>query len=79
MKCKSCKCSFQRSYKYRAYRGDTNKNIYLYLRESVGIKATSRLLSISKTTVIKKIKLMASKIVKTILNEKHKYYELVET
>ena len=76
--CKSCKCSFQRSYKYKTYKGDTNKSIYLFLRESVGIKATSRLLSISKTTVIKRIKMMASKIQKPILNEKHKYYELDE-
>ncbi|QTE21137.1 IS1 family transposase [Polaribacter cellanae] len=76
--CKSCKCSFQRSYNYNAYEKDINRNIYLFLRESVGITATSRLLSISKTTVIKRIKMMASKIVKPILNEKYQYYELDE-
>tara|TARA_R110002051_G_scaffold181774_1_gene251306 strand:+ start:80904 stop:81059 length:156 start_codon:yes stop_codon:yes gene_type:complete len=50
----------------------------LFLRVSAGITATSRLLSISKTTVIKGIKIMASKIHKPIINEKHPYYELDE-
>jgi len=54
--CKSCKLSFQRSYIYKAYKTDMNKNIYRLLRESVGITATARLLSISKTTTIKRIK-----------------------
>ena len=76
--CQECRYSFQRSYRYKAYKEDTNKNIYLFLTESVGIKATSRLLSISKTTVIKRIKMMASKIQKPILKEKHQYYELDE-
>tara|TARA_R110002051_G_scaffold181774_1_gene251303 strand:+ start:76618 stop:77289 length:672 start_codon:yes stop_codon:yes gene_type:complete len=76
--CKSCKCSFQRSYRYKAYKEHTNKNIYLLLRESVGIKATSRLLSITKTTVVKRIKMMASKIQKPIIKEKNQYYELDE-
>lgn len=76
--CKKCKYSFQRSYQYQAYRKNTNKNIYSFLRESVGITATSRLLSISKTTVIKRIKTMASQITAPILNERYQYYELDE-
>lgn len=76
--CKQCKYSFQRSYCYKAYGKNINRNIYNYLKESVGITATSRLLAISKTTVIKRIKFMASKITKPILNEKHQYYELDE-
>ena len=76
--CRQCKYSLQRSYQYKAYKEDTNKNIYLFLRESAGITATSRLLSISKTTVIKRIKEMASMIKKPTLSEKYQYYELDE-
>lgn len=76
--CSVCKHSFQRSYTYKAYKTDINKNIYRFLTESVGVTATARLLSISKTTVIKRIKHMASLIVKPIINEKHQYYELDE-
>ena len=76
--CKGCKRSFQRSYRYKAYKRGTNRSIYNLLKESVGITATSRLLLISKTTVIKRIKYMGSLIVKPITNEKHQYYELDE-
>ncbi|WP_298507396.1 IS1 family transposase [uncultured Kordia sp.] len=76
--CKACKHSFQRSYNYNAYKIDTNKNIYQLLRESVGVTATSRLLSISKTTIIKRIKQMGCLITKPLFNEHHQYYELDE-
>src|SRR5690554_1083380 len=76
--CKHCKTSFQRSYHYKAYHKTTNKSIYDFLTESVDIRSTSRLLSISKTTVIKRIKYMASLIKKPIPKEKFQYYELDE-
>ena len=76
--CKTCRCSFQRSYSYKAYKAAINKNIYRFLKEGVGIRSTARLLSISKTTVIKRIKHMASNIKKPKLNEKYQYYELDE-
>lgn len=76
--CKNCKYSFQRCYAYTAYRKEINKNIYCLLKESVGIRSTSRLLSISKTTVIKRIKYMASLIIRPIMSERHQYYELDE-
>ncbi|WP_232829265.1 IS1 family transposase [Aureibaculum luteum] len=76
--CKSCKISFQHKYHYNAYKIDTNKNIYHLLKESVGIRSTSRLLSISKTTVMKRIKYMGSLISKPIYNEKFQYYEIDE-
>ena len=76
--CKTCKTSFQRSYNYKAYNKNTDKRIYNYLKESVGIRATARLLSISKTTVINKIKQLALKVEKPVLIEKHQYYELDE-
>jgi IS1 family transposase/transposase-like protein len=76
--CKYCKTSFQSRYVYNAYQVNVNKSICQYLKEGVGIRATSRLLNISKTTVIRKIKLMASKTNIPIINEKHQYYELDE-
>lgn len=77
-RCKRCKVSFQSTYNYKAYRKDIDKNIYSLLIESVGVRAIGRLLKISKTTVISRIKSMASKIIKPILGEKHQYYELDE-
>ena len=72
--CKNCKSSFQRRYSYVAYYKETNAKIYLLLKESVGITSISRLLHISKTTVINRIKKMAAQIVKPKFNEKHQYY-----
>ena len=76
--CKNCKSSFQIRYSYVAYYKETNAKIYLLLKESVGITSISRLLHISKTTVINRIKKMAAQIVKPKFNEKHQYYELDE-
>lgn len=76
--CKTCKYSFQDTYNYNAYENSINKKIYNLLKESVGITATSRLLSISKTTVIKRLKIMAAIVVKPDMEERHQYYELDE-
>ena len=76
--CKSCRYSFQETYCYNAYNDNINKHIYSLLKESVGITATSRLLSISKTTVIKRLKMMAALVVKPDIVESHNYYELDE-
>lgn len=76
--CKNCKTSFQRNYTYMAYNKHINNSIYNFLRESVGINSTSRLLVISKTTVLKRIRKMASQVIKPIIDEKNLYYELDE-
>jgi len=77
-RCKLCKVSFQNTYNYKAYRKETDIEIHNLLIESVGVRAIGRLLKISKTTVISRIKRMASKINKPILGEKHQYYEIDE-
>jgi len=77
-RCKRCKVSFQSTYTYKAYKKGVDKSIYSLLTESVGVRAIGRLLKISKTTVICRIKRMASKLSKPILDEKHQYYELDE-
>jgi len=76
--CKLCKVSFQNTYNYKSYRKETDKEIHNLLIESVGVRAIGRLLKISKTTVISRIKNIASKINKPILAEKHQYYEIDE-
>ncbi len=76
--CKTCKISFQRAYKYNAYNKQINRDIVAFLKESVGINATSRLLKISKTTVLTRILKMASNIIKPKFNEHNQYYEIDE-
>lgn len=64
-------------YKYQAYLPDINNRIVALLKESVGIRGIGRILKISPTTVIKRIKLIASTIQKpTILI--NKVYEMDE-
>lgn len=76
--CRDCNKSSQRSYSYHAYKLNTNELIYKLLCSSVGIIKTARFLGISKTTVIKRIKYMASLITIPDYNEIHQYYELDE-
>ncbi|MGK0386605.1 MAG: insertion element IS1 protein InsB [Patiriisocius sp.] len=76
--CKCGKKSYVASYSYKAYKDTTNNNIVAFLLEGVGIRFTARLLRISKTTVISRIKKIASQIIKPIWEEKHQYYELDE-
>ncbi|MGL4632314.1 MAG: IS1 family transposase [Leadbetterella sp.] len=61
--CKSCKKSSIGFYKYNAYNKGINENIIALTKENVGILGTARLLRISATTVIKRIKKIASQIV----------------
>lgn len=62
--CKKCKKKFIGNYSYNAYHRSTNHNIQQLITEGVGISGVGRLLSISKTTVLKKILKIASNIVK---------------
>ncbi len=76
--CKNCAVSFQSNYSYRACNKNVNKKIYLLLKEGVGILSTSRLLSISKTTVINRIKHMSKLVKNPIIQEFNQYYEVDE-
>ncbi len=62
--CKRCRKKFVMNYSYNAYHKGTNHNIQQLIKEGVGINSISRLLSISKTTVLKKILIIASAVVK---------------
>lgn len=60
--CKKCKKSQQYSYTYRACIENTNSKLVSLLKEGCGIRSISRLLKISPTTVIERIKEIAIKI-----------------
>ncbi len=71
--CKECRSTFLESYSYKACSKDTNKNITLLLKEGVGILSTSRLLGISKNTVMSRILKIASGITKPTIPLKRRY------
>jgi len=76
-KCKSCKKSQQAVYQYNAYSTALNKNIIALTKEGVGIRGTARLLDISPTTLISRIKKIATEIKEPLLI-KGKTYEVDE-
>lgn len=56
--CKICSGSFQDSYSYKAYQKPTNNLIIKLLKESCGVLSISRIIGISKNTVLsRKLKL----------------------
>lgn len=76
-RCKSCGRSHQSSYAYNACRENTDRWIIHLNRECCGIRSISRLLKISKTTVISRIKKLADGIRKPLVF-KGKSYEVDE-
>ena len=76
-KCKSCNKSQQASYAYRAYDQNLDHNIIALTKEGVGIRGMARLLGISPTTLIARIKRIAAEIKEPVL-VKGKTYEVDE-
>ncbi len=76
-RCKSCGKSHQSNYTYKACQGNTDRWIIQLNRECCGIRSISRLLGISKTTVITRIKKLADSIRKPLIF-KGKSYEVDE-
>jgi transposase-like protein len=58
-KCKLCGNYRQADYSYNAYKGGTDKQIVTHVKEGCGIWNIARLLHISKTTVLARIKRIA--------------------
>lgn len=58
-RCKGCKRYWQASYCYKACEKHTNENIVVLKKESCGVRSISRILKISMTTVISRIKKIA--------------------
>ena len=61
-KCKSCNTRFQLDYKYKAYLPDTNSLIKSLLKEGCGVRNISRILNISKNTVLGRMLKISSQI-----------------
>lgn len=53
--CKDCKKYFQSEYSYQAYKTETNTLIVSLLKEGCGIRGISRVLKISKNTVLSRM------------------------
>ncbi|MGF7230373.1 IS1 family transposase [Arachidicoccus sp.] len=75
--CKSCKRCFINTYDYNGYDPTINNSIKEHLKEGCGIRSISRLLKISVTTVLRRIKKIAKGITKPII-AMGKEYELDE-
>jgi transposase-like protein len=66
-RCKQCRKSQQAQYSYNAYAPNLDQNIVCLTKEGVGILGTARLLGISPTTLISRIKEIAAEIKDPIL------------
>lgn len=75
--CRTCSRSFIEHYKNHASQININSSIQSFLKEGCGIRSISRILKISATTVLKRIKMIAKAINKPAL-EINKEYELDE-
>ena len=75
--CKDCQRYFQESYTYQATVTE-DKQLIVLLKESCGIRSIARILNISTSTVIRRIKKIASKLERPYPILKGKTYEVDE-
>ena len=76
-RCRICGKTQLEAYSYNAYDPQLDQNIIALTKEGVGIRGTARLLGISPTTLISRIKKIASEIKEPVL-AKGKTYEVDE-
>lgn len=76
--CSTCKKYQQKEYQYQAYKITTDERIILYIKNSCGIRSIGRLLNISTTTVMKRIRLIASSLSSNYSGDKGGIYEMDE-
>jgi insertion element IS1 protein InsB len=76
-KCKQCNKTYITNYTYNACKNSINHKIAILTKESCGIRSISRILQISKTTVLKKIKVIAATLTQPIIPQ-HKTFEIDE-
>ncbi|WP_411812291.1 IS1 family transposase [Chryseobacterium scophthalmum] len=75
--CKNCKKRFIDFYSYKAYKKNINSKIIQLTKEGLGIRSTARVLSISTTTLLKRIIKIAANIHQPQISF-HQSYELDE-
>jgi len=76
-RCRVCGKTQLEQYSYNAYDPQLDQNIIALTKEGVGIQGTARLLGISPTTLISRIKKIAAEIKEPVLS-KGKTYEVDE-
>lgn len=76
--CKDCHNHFQNHYHYRAYNSNTDKMITILLKESCGVRSISRILQISKNTVLSRMLSISKKIKKPSFSISGQEYEIDE-
>ncbi len=76
--CKSCNACFQQSYSYTAYQDTTNTLIKNLLREGCGILSISRIIGISKNTVLSRMLKISKQIKAPYFNKLGCKYEVDE-
>ena len=76
-RCRDCRKTHIENYSYKGYNPNLNQNIIALTKEGVGIRGTARLLRISTTTLIARIKKIAFEI-KVPLLVNAKTYEVDE-
>ena len=67
--CKDCGKYFQVNYKYHAYKSDTNDFIISLLKEGCSVRGISRILKISKDTVLSRILNISKQIKVPVLHK----------
>lgn len=76
--CKGCLKKFQSTYTYTAYNPTINKSIVTLLKEGCGIRNISRILQISKNTVLSRMLCISEKINKPVFRSLNREYEVDE-
>jgi insertion element IS1 protein InsB len=77
-KCKSCHKNQRKEYTYRICTKEDERMLIRYNNEGMSISSMSRITKISKANVVNKIRELGRKIVKPIINEDQKKYEMDE-
>lgn len=60
--CKKCRSTRVDVYSYAAYEPEIDKQIIIFIKEGLGIRSIARLLKISTTTLLRRIRSIASKL-----------------
>lgn len=76
--CKNCGQSFQEYYSYNAYNYSVNSMIARLLKESCGVRSISRIIRISKNTVLSRMLKISHQIPIPTFNHKNASYEMDE-
>jgi len=75
--CKNCNKRFVEFYSYQAYHKNINSQIIQFTKEGLGIRSSARILKISTTTLLKRIKKIAENISQPKIYN-HQSYEVDE-